>query len=345
MATSDKKVEAGSYAKASDPADKQRRVQEAAEKESPLNIHIECSALMKIATHCFEKSSDEQVNGFLVGNLRPHYLEVTNAFPLPDIPATPDDYQSKMLKNFKDSGLDFIIIGFYQSVQFGDIDTSELFTTLYDYIVSFQSAAAVLFDIDQAKQGNLELHAYRVKSDPFAQKYKDNFTARQLNEKGIRFNDLFHELEICYKASPLSSSLLYELMQDCIPPSSSDSLNILHPSYLDSSVQSLMKDIEVVSQEFGAITKEQRRNYSLEKDRKTLVTKRREENEKRRDQGMRQLPTYTPDDLDRHVDRPIPVSHYNRLVLSFQLESHAKQAQHLAETGLNKMALAELLNN
>ena len=35
-----------------------------------------------------------------------------------------------------------------------------------------------------------------------------------------------------------------------------------------------MKDIEVVSQEFGVITKEQRKNYSLEKDRKLLVTKR-----------------------------------------------------------------------
>ena len=41
-------------------------------------------ALMKITTHCSEKSSDEQVNGFLVGGLRPGFIEVTNAFPLPD---------------------------------------------------------------------------------------------------------------------------------------------------------------------------------------------------------------------------------------------------------------------
>ena len=59
----------------------------------------------------------------------------------------PDDYQSRMLKNFKDSGLDFIIIGFYQSIQFGDMDTSELFTSLYEYVISFQSAAAILFGL------------------------------------------------------------------------------------------------------------------------------------------------------------------------------------------------------
>ena len=35
-----------------------------------------------------------------------------------------------------------------------------------------------------------------------------------------------------------------------------------------------MKDIDAVSQEFSFITKEQRKNYSLEKDRKLLVTKR-----------------------------------------------------------------------
>ena len=35
-----------------------------------------------------------------------------------------------------------------------------------------------------------------------------------------------------------------------------------------------MKDIDSVSQEFSFITKEQRKNYSLEKDRKLLVTKR-----------------------------------------------------------------------
>ena len=60
---------------------------------------------------------------------------------------------------------------------------------------------------------------------------------------------------------------------------------------------------------------------------------------------MKPLPSYTPEELDKHTERPIPVNHFNRLVLSSQLESHAKQAQHLAETGLNKMVLAELLNN
>eukprot|EP00800_Vazella_pourtalesii_P000113 TRINITY_DN10132_c0_g1_i1.p1 TRINITY_DN10132_c0_g1~~TRINITY_DN10132_c0_g1_i1.p1 ORF type:complete len:303 (+),score=84.85 TRINITY_DN10132_c0_g1_i1:720-1628(+) len=274
MATDEKKGEIGSYAKVSDPADKQRKTQETAEKEPPLCIHIEATALMKITTHCSEKSSDEQVNGFLVGGLRPGFIEVTNAFPLPDNLSVPDDYQSRMLKNFKDSGLDFIIIGFYQSIQFGDIDTSELFTSLYEYVISFQSAAAILFDIDQSKQGNLELHAYRLKNDAFVQKYKDNFSARQVSEKGLRFNDLFHELEINYKASPLSSSLLYGMMQDCSVLTCSDSLNILQSSYLDRSVQSLMKDIDAVSQEFSFITKEQRKNYSLEKDRKLLVTKR-----------------------------------------------------------------------
>ena len=51
-------------------------------------------------------------------------------------------------------------------------------------------------------------------------------------------------------------------------------MNISYRSYLDRSIQSLMKDIEIVSQEFGSITKEQRKNYSLEKDRKLLVSKR-----------------------------------------------------------------------
>ena len=43
---------------------------------------------MKIATHCSEKSTDEQVNGFLVGYLSKSFLEITNAFPLPDNPAS-----------------------------------------------------------------------------------------------------------------------------------------------------------------------------------------------------------------------------------------------------------------
>lgn len=39
---------------------------------------------MKIATHCFDKASHSQVNGFLVGMKRNFGLEITNAFPLPD---------------------------------------------------------------------------------------------------------------------------------------------------------------------------------------------------------------------------------------------------------------------
>ena len=50
-----------------------------------------------------------------------------------------------MLKNFKEVGLDFVIVGFYQSLQFGDMDTPDLFISLYEYIVSFQSAVAILF--------------------------------------------------------------------------------------------------------------------------------------------------------------------------------------------------------
>lgn len=43
MATDEKKGEIGSYAKVSDPADKQRKTQETAEKEPPLCIHIEAT--------------------------------------------------------------------------------------------------------------------------------------------------------------------------------------------------------------------------------------------------------------------------------------------------------------
>ena len=42
---------------------------------------------MKITTHCLERSSDEQVSGFLVGSMKPAFIEVTNAFPLPDNPS------------------------------------------------------------------------------------------------------------------------------------------------------------------------------------------------------------------------------------------------------------------
>ena len=43
MAANETKVEVGSYAKVSDPADKQRKAQETAEKEPPLAIHIEAT--------------------------------------------------------------------------------------------------------------------------------------------------------------------------------------------------------------------------------------------------------------------------------------------------------------
>ena len=43
---------------------------------------------------------------------------------------------------------------------------------------------------------------------------------------------------------------------------------------MDNTLQSLMKDIDMVSQELSSLTKEQRRNYTLDKERKILVNKR-----------------------------------------------------------------------
>jgi translation initiation factor 3 subunit H len=135
-------------------------------------VHIDGLALMKIVKHCNDNNAN--VVGSLLGLDVNGILEVTYSLPFPDKNSEggdsedTSDYQIEMMRMLRDVNVDNNCVGWYQSMSFGTVSTSEIVQYQFDYQSSedlSENSVVILYDPMRSKKGNLVVKAFRLSDE------------------------------------------------------------------------------------------------------------------------------------------------------------------------------------
>lgn len=133
---------------------------------------------MKIVKHCND-NTPVNVVGSLLGLDVHGVLEVTYSLPFPDRKADggdseeASDYQIEMMRMLRDVNVDNNCVGWYQSMSFGTLSTSEIVGYQYEYQSSeelSENSVVILYDPQRSKRGNLVLKAFRLSDEYILQR-------------------------------------------------------------------------------------------------------------------------------------------------------------------------------
>lgn len=136
-------------------------------------VQIDGLVLMKIIKHCEDEIVQPQdvVSGVLLGLSANNVLEVTHCFPNL-IPAEGEDdevinsqisaYPTKMIRQLRDSNVDYMEIGFYQSSCSGAFINKISLENLYQYHCNLIESIMLVYDPSKSKRGQIALRAFQL---------------------------------------------------------------------------------------------------------------------------------------------------------------------------------------
>ena len=150
---------------------------------------------MKIIKHCAQ-TFPTTATGFIVGLDVAGVLQVTNAFPFPNVELPNTDshhdsnppsnlaaaaprakantiYQNEMIKYLREVNVDANNVGWYTSANMGNFVTANMIENQYFYQKEMNECTlALVHDVSRSSQGSLSLRAFRL-SPSFISQYKE----------------------------------------------------------------------------------------------------------------------------------------------------------------------------
>ncbi|CAL8071233.1 unnamed protein product [Calicophoron daubneyi] len=157
---------------------------------SPIKrVRVEGLVLLKMIKHYQDEalSSQNSINGILLGLSNGDELEVTNCFPLPK---TQDDdpnaiesvsaFEVSMIKNLRQINIDYLNVGFYQSGPGGISVNRPNLDNIYQCQSRLPESVLLTYDPTRTARGQVGLKAYRL--------CEDILNARSDAERRLRIN-------------------------------------------------------------------------------------------------------------------------------------------------------------
>lgn len=148
--------------------------------------------VMKIVKHC-SSSFPTIATGSLVGMDNNGVLEITNAFPFPNVDVLGPDshqsdatslaaaaprakaniaYQNEMIRHLKEVNVDANNVGWYTSATMGNFINLTFIENQYHYQRENDKTVALVHDVSRSSQGTLSLRAFKL-SPEFMVAYKE----------------------------------------------------------------------------------------------------------------------------------------------------------------------------
>ncbi|CAI5438580.1 unnamed protein product [Caenorhabditis angaria] len=200
------------------------------------HILLDSLVVMKIVKHVdselysgISEVSGESCQGVLTGlvSMDDHRLEITNCFPTARTEPVMDDESSvqasqqyeeqkqqemlDMLRKFRTMNIDYEIVGFYQSHQFGACFSQDLVESMFDYQSMGPENVVIIYDPVKTRQGQLSLKAYRLSMIALELASKNDWNPEIVKSSGLNYENMFEELPIIIKSSYLNNVLMAEL--------------------------------------------------------------------------------------------------------------------------------------
>jgi translation initiation factor 3 subunit H len=300
--------------------------------EQPLKeVQVDGLVLLSMMKHA-KQSSPKQVTGSLLGLDQDGDLEVTNTFAMLDIGedgdgSSVDDYQLEMMKMLREVNVDNNLVGWYQTAHLGNFCTPNVINTQYDFQALISNNTVVLvYDPIQTANGSLYLKAFRL-TDEYMKTHKHsegNFTKESVSINSLTSQNILEEIPVKLRNSGLIQAFLFEqtkkgLTEDC----DFSRLDLSTNPFLSKNLEFLIAYIDELCMEQQKYQRFERDLQRQKQEQQRFITKRREENKHRRDNGEEPLPE---EDLTNPVFQPLKQpSRLDGLLISHQIETYCNQ--------------------
>ncbi|KAI9029878.1 hypothetical protein CLU79DRAFT_695070 [Phycomyces nitens] len=326
-------------------------------------VQIDGLVVLKIIKHCRE-SYPTDVTGQLLGLDDKGLLEVTNCFPFPldGDDDTSAQYQLDMMRCLRAVNVDNNTVGWYRSAHLGNFVDANLIETQYSYQNSLSANSVVIIhDVSKsAAQSNLSLRAFRLQ-DAFMKAYEaKKFTTESLAQAKLSFSNIFEELPVKVHNSHLVTLMLHNLEMPRLDSSRLRTLSTFASSQKEQSVaeeaRPLAPNFDVLDLELDPfmqknleylldcsdLQQQEQNNYqywqrSMAREQtkmQTWLTKRKQENVHRAQQGKPLLPE---DEVNTLFKLPAEPSRLESMILSAQMHNFTKQLNQFAGPSLARL--------
>jgi len=278
-------------------------------------------------------------------------LEITNCFAFPNKPGDDDDegdaegqeYQMEMMRCLREVNVDNNTVGWYTSLEMGMLVKEK---TLMENTVETQfnyqdrigeKSVALFYDPIKSFQSVLWMRAFRL-SRSFMDLYRSqSFSKESVTKHNVTFSNIFEEVPVKIRNSPLTSALLLQLEESGSLRSNTEVLSLATNSFVEKNMEILNDSFDELSNEQTKFQKHQKNVAVQQAHQQLWLTKRRAENAQRKSRGE---PTLPEEDPTSSSFRPVPEpSRLPSLLFANQTNDYSKRLNSVAATSLAKYYL------
>lgn len=267
-------------------------------------VEVDALVLMKIIKHASDEGI-EQATGSLVGLIHNNVLEVTNCFVLSPLQSGKafgpsagsgtrydvdmEQYQLAMVNFFRDAYLDYMQVGFYQSIVSNNTSNTEYLTAMYEYHSRESANIAMFYDPGKSSNGFPNFRVLRLTRRAREAGPLYEMAPEKIASQHIIFNQLFEELPMTIKKSPLTA-LYLDQIGGSDNPSSGSHLIANTPFVLERGLSELYSHLDQYVNECQALGQYSKNLRTYNQQKEQLLQQRVKENEVRRQRGEPPLP-------------------------------------------------------
>lgn len=311
--------------------------------QKPQSVLIDALVVMKILKHAGD-SPHEAAQGPLLGLVvddifgKDKCLEVTNCFPLPD----EDDgsnYQFQMMRWLRTVNIDHMHVGWYQVSELGSFFNEDVVMAQYEHQAQIAESVVLIYDPVVTSQGSLLIKAYRLTDEAMRVIERKDFSAAGLKEHKLSYNNMFEEVPVALKMSPLAKLLVPELTSK-LDMEQFDRLDLGTNAFMEKNIRHLMERIEELGTEANKFQTYFKKVQKQEESINARLSNLERENEERRDRKQAPL---TEADVRGMYKREAPPSRLESLLINAQIKNYCQQVSQFSSQSFGKLYLAQAI--
>lgn len=308
-------------------------------------VQIDALVMMNLVKHCHGVNIENLgvAQGTLLGLVADSRLEITHSFPFPlqvEESLGDEEFQSEMMRKLRMVNVDHLIVGWYQSANFGNYFSPQLLESHFAYQTSIEESVCLIYDTGKNNKGFLSVKAFRLK--PMALKlYKEGeITFESAKNMKLSHDNLFEEVPIRIKNSFLVNELLLELGEHVPVEEGTQFLDLGYANILEDQLKVLTETVDELNQDTMKFNRYQLTATKQCQEKARYIQKRQVENNARTVRGEDALPE---EDINKLFNPIPPPSRLNSLIMAGQSLSTAENVSQFCTQALGKLFISEAL--
>lgn len=210
------------------------------------------------------------------------------------------------------------------------------------YQESIEESVVIIYDTNKSDRGFLMLKAYRLTPEAIKLFKDGEFTSEALKNSKVGYENLFVELPIVVRNSPLTNIVMSELEEMVPEEAGTKYLDLGTATVLETQLRSMMDRVDELNQEAIKFNRYQSMVIRQQQDKNRLLAKRQQENAAR---AAKDEPPLPEDDINKSL-RPIAVpQRLNPMLTAGQINTYSQHISQFCAQSLAKLYITQSLQN